>query len=51
MQDKIDSIKKQSNNNKDADSDILIKIILSIIYAFPALKIDYLFNQTMAQIH
>lgn len=28
----------------------MMKIMLSIIYAFPSLTFDYLFDQTMAQI-
>lgn len=38
---------KQSRNT---DPDSLLKSLLSITYAFPSLTIDYLCNQTMAQI-
>lgn len=33
------------------DKDQLMKVFLAIIYSFPALTIDYLFNQTLAQIY
>ena len=46
MNDKIARLKAKKNGDKDA----LIKIMLSITYAFPSFTIDYLFNQTMAQI-
>ena len=36
--------------NKQGDADAMAKILLSIIYAFPSLTIDYLVGQTMAQI-
>lgn len=36
--------------NKQGDADAMAKILLSITYAFPSLTIDYLINQTMAQI-
>ena len=45
-EDKINRIKSQRQSDKDG----LIKIILSITYAFPSLTFDFLFNQTMAQI-
>lgn len=45
-QDKINAIKSQ----KQVDSDNLMKILLSITYSFPSFTVDYLFNQTMAQI-
>jgi len=35
---------------KDGDKDGLIKMMLVITYKFPSLTIDYLFDQTMAQI-
>ena len=43
-------IKKIKQNAKSGDSDGLIKAFLLITYTFPSLTIDYLFNQTMAQI-
>ena len=46
LNDKIARLKAK----KDGDKDALIKIMLSITYAFPSLTIDYLFSQTMAQI-
>lgn len=36
--------------SKDGDKDGLIKMMLVITYKFPSLTIDYLFDQTMAQI-
>lgn len=42
-------IKKIRANKGDAKG--LIKAMLAITYKFPSLSIDYLFNQTMAQIH
>ena len=49
LDDKIKRIKQQ--NAANADPNGLLKIFLSITYAFPSLTFDYLFNQTMAQIH
>ena len=46
QEEKIAKLRSQANGDKDA----LAKIMLSIIYAFPSLTIDYLCNQTMAQI-
>lgn len=46
-EEQIKRIKSDSKKNSD---DGLMKILLSITYAFPSLTIDYLFNQTMAQI-
>lgn len=45
-EEKINNI-RQSNGG---DVDGLIKMILSITYTFPSMTIDYLYNQTMAQI-
>ena len=44
---------KQVNKikNKGGDTDQILKILLTISYQIPALTFDYLFNQTMAQIH
>ena len=36
--------------NKQGDADALSKMMLSITYAFPSITIDYLLNQTLAQI-
>lgn len=46
-EERIASIRKK---NKNGDEDALAKMLLSITYAFPSLTIDYLCNQTMAQI-
>lgn len=45
-EEKIRRLKEQKNVDKDA----LMKAFLSITYAFPSITIDYLCNQTMAQI-
>ena len=42
---------KQMRQKGSQDKDQLIKVFLAIIYSFPALTIDYLFNQTLAQIY
>jgi hypothetical protein len=39
------------NSGKNGDNEFLLKIMLTIIYQIPSFTIDYLFNQTMAQIH
>ena len=44
-EEKIKKLRQQSG-----DSEGLIKMMLTITYKFPSLTIDYLFNQTMAQI-
>ena len=49
MENRIKKIKQQDANNRDADG--LMKNILAITYSFPSTTIDYLFDQTMAQIH
>ena len=36
--------------SRDGDKDGLAQVLLSITYAFPSITIDYLCNQTMAQI-
>lgn len=46
QEEKIRKIKSQGNQGQDG----LIKVFLAITYAFPSLTIDYLFDQTMAQI-
>lgn len=38
-------------NKTGGDNEHLLKILLTISYEIPALTFDYLFNQTMAQIH
>lgn len=49
MEEKIKEIRNK--NTKQTDSDQLMKILLSISYSFPFLTFEYLFDQTMAQIH
>jgi hypothetical protein len=49
MENRIKKIKQQDANNRDVDG--LMKNILAITYSFPSITIDYLFDQTMAQIH
>lgn len=44
-EEKIRRIKSQSENKEG-----LIQALLAITYAFPSFTIDYLFDQTMAQI-
>ena len=41
----------RAKGSGEQSGDALMKAILSIVYSFPTLNIDYLFNQTMAQIH
>ena len=43
-------IAKIRNKNSKSKDDNLAKILLYITYAFPSITIDYLINQTMAQI-
>lgn len=49
LEDKIKKIK--SDNSETSDIDNLMKTILLITYSFPSLTFDYLFEQTLAQIH
>lgn len=42
---------KGKKDSGDDERDNLMKVLLSITYAFPSLTFDYLFDQTMAQIH
>ena len=46
---RINQVRSKSKNGEDKEG--LIKTCLYIIYAFPALSFDYLFDQTMAQIY
>ena len=46
QEEKIRKIKSQASHDKEG----LMKTFLAITYAFPSITIDYLFNQTMAQI-
>lgn len=48
QEEKIARLKAKNAKNQDENS--LSKIMLSITYAFPSITIDYLWNQTMAQI-
>ena len=45
-EERIAAIRQQ----KQGDADAMAKILLSITYAFPSMTIDYLVDQTMAQI-
>jgi hypothetical protein len=49
LEEKIKKIK--DDNKENGDKEGLLKSMLSITYSFPSLTFDYLFNQTMAQIH
>lgn len=49
MERRIKKIKQNANNQQDSEG--IIKSMLAITYSFPSITIDYLFNQTMAQIH
>lgn len=44
-------IKRIKASAIEHDSEGLLKVLLAIVYSFPSFSIDYLFNQTMAQIH
>ena len=46
QEEKIRKIKSQASHDKEG----LMKAFLAITYAFPSITIDYLFDQTMAQI-
>lgn len=46
---KIKKIRQSDKNSGDKEG--LIKTCLYVIYSFPALTLDYLFDQTMAQIY
>ena len=48
QEEKIALLKAKNAKNQDENS--LSKMMLSITYAFPSITIDYLWNQTMAQI-
>jgi len=48
LEQKIKETKEK--NNKD-DKEALMKGLLTIVFAFPSFTIDYLLDQTMAQIH
>ena len=50
QQEAEERIRKMREKNQSSDKDGLVKMFLSIIYAFPALTFDYLSHQTMAQI-
>lgn len=49
MERRIKKIKQNANNQQDSEG--IIKSMLAITYSFPSITIDYLFDQTMAQIH
>lgn len=46
-EEKLNRIK---GSNKNGDKEGLMKMCLTIMYSFPSFTIDYLFNQTLAQI-
>jgi len=48
MEKRVNKIKNGGGKGDDVQ---ILKMLLSIIYQFPSLTLDYLFNQTMAQIH
>lgn len=50
QQEAEERIRKVREKNQSGDKDGLVKMFLSITYAFPALTFDYLSHQTMAQI-
>lgn len=45
-----EKVARIKNQNKTQNSDGLISTLLMITYAFPSITIDYLFDQTLAQI-
>ena len=49
LDDKISNLRSK-NGSQENDGTHLAKILLSIVYAFPSMSIDYLMEQTMAQI-
>ena len=51
MENRIKKIKRNANDKKEGGEDQLMKNMLAITYSFPHLSFDYLFDQTMAQIH
>lgn len=42
---------RQKGKNNNGDKEGLIKTCLYVIYSFPSITLDYLFDQTMAQIY
>lgn len=42
---------REKGSKSASETDSLAKILLYITYAFPSMTIDYLYNQTLAQIH
>lgn len=45
---RIQQLRQKDSTNSDKES--LMKMLLTIIYVFPSLSLDYLFDQTLAQI-
>ena len=41
----------KNKNGARGDTEQILKILLTIVYKVPSFTFDYLFNQTMAQIH
>jgi len=50
-QQEMDAKIKKLKADKEGDPEGLIKNLMAITYSFPSFTIDYLYNQTMAQIH
>ena len=50
-QQEMDARIKKLKADKEGDPEGLIKNLMAITYSFPSFTIDYLYNQTMAQIH
>ena len=47
----MDARIKKLKADQEGDPEGLIKNLMAITYSFPSFTIDYLYNQTMAQIH
>lgn len=47
---KINKLRAKQSQNTEADKNLLMKVFLAIMYAFPSFTFDYLLDQTMAQI-
>ena len=47
----MDARIKKLKADKEGDPEGLIKNLIAITYSFPSFTIDYLYDQTMAQIH
>lgn len=47
---KINRLRAKQAQQNETDKDLLMKVFLAIMYAFPSFTFDYLLDQTMAQI-